>query len=118
VASFFPCFIDPEGNEQLMAEISKEELQSIPHSFKKDKIPRLDGLPIELFSSCFDFFGDDLLRVVEYTCSTGRILVAFNPIFIALIPKNNNPFSFHHFGPISLYNSIYKIISKIISHRI
>jgi hypothetical protein len=49
-----------------MIEVSKEELQVILHSFKKDKIPSLEGLLVELFTNYFEFFGDDMVRVVKY----------------------------------------------------
>jgi len=42
----------------------------------------------------------------------------FNAPFIAFIPEVDNPTNFNQFRPISLCNSVYKIISKIISHRI
>jgi hypothetical protein len=56
--------------------------------------------------------------MVEYSTSTGQVLVAFHATFKALIPKTRNPISFDHFRSISLYNSIYKIISKLISSRL
>lgn len=43
---------------------------------------------------------------------------AFNSTFIALIPKVHTPQSFDDFRPISLYNCIYKVTSKIIALRI
>jgi hypothetical protein len=39
-------------------------------------------------------------------------------LYIALISKSDNPVSFYDFFPISLYNCIYKIISKTISRRL
>ena len=41
-----------------------------------------------------------------------------NHTFIALIPKVNNPEKVSNFRPISLYNVIYKIISKVIANRL
>jgi hypothetical protein len=40
-----------------------------------------------------------------------------NHLFIALIPKQLVDSSVHQFRPISLYNIIYKIISKILANR-
>jgi hypothetical protein len=45
-------------------------------------------------------------------------LATFNSTFIALIPNTYNPTKFEIFRPISLCNCIYKIISKIIAHRL
>lgn len=38
--------------------------------------------------------------------------------YLALIPKEANPSTFNRFHPISLCNSSYKIITKIIANRI
>jgi hypothetical protein len=64
------------------------------HNFQKYKIPRLDRLPVEFYSSFFDFLGVDLLRVVEYSRTSSQILAAFNTSFTMLIPKSDNLSSF------------------------
>ena len=55
---------------------------------------------------CNDFFS----RVVD--------LQAINSSFITLIPKNNNPISPNDFRPISLVNSILKLITKLMADRL
>jgi hypothetical protein len=60
---------------------------------------------------------EDLLRVTEESKESRRILVLFNTIIIALIPKFDNPYRFEEYRPISLCSCIYKIISKIIARR-
>ena len=62
--------------------------------------------------------GDDILKVVEDSCLSGRISTCFNSTFIALIPKVDNPKSLNDFRPISLCNCIYKVITKVISRRL
>jgi hypothetical protein len=98
-----------------MAKISKEELLSTLQSFQKDKSPDLDGLRIEFFLGFYDFIGSNLLKVVEYSKSNSQTLNAFNSTFLVLITKSDNPSKFDHCRPISLYNSVYKIISKMIA---
>jgi hypothetical protein len=118
VASLFPSFVDQEQNESLMVEFTEEELQRNLHNFQKDKILGPDGLPVEFYSGTFDILGWDLLKTIEYSCTTGQILAPFNSTFITLIPKSDNPQSFDQFRPISLCNNIYKIITKIIANRL
>jgi hypothetical protein len=46
---FFPSFFGEEGNWDLMAKVTEEELKEVLHIFQKDKIHGLDGWPIEFF---------------------------------------------------------------------
>jgi hypothetical protein len=87
VANLFPSFVDQEGNEYLMAEISKEELCKVMQSFYKDRSLGSDGLATDFYSGYFDFSRDDLLRTVEYSQPTGQVLDPFNATFITLIPR-------------------------------
>lgn len=81
-----------------------------------------------------DLFENDILAVVEELRQKGRILVAFNSTFVAFILKKDmgisfedclafilkkdKGISFEDYHPISLWNIIYKITTKIIANRI
>jgi hypothetical protein len=100
-----------------MENISKEEIWEILHSIQKEKSLGLDGWLVEYFIGFYEVLEQDLLRVVEESRASGKILVAYNTTFIALIPKSNSPVGFEEYMSISLCNCIYKIISKIIATR-
>ena len=70
------------------------------------------------FIWCNEFIGEGLIGVVEESRQTSNILRTFNSIFLALIPRFENPFSFNQLKPISLCNCVYKIIYKIIVLRL
>jgi hypothetical protein len=53
-------------------------LKVVLSSFKQDKIPGPDGLPIELYLGFYDLLEEDLLRVIEEVKSSGKVLGAFN----------------------------------------
>jgi len=114
----FPRLIDEDTNEDLNAEVTKDEIKSVLNSFKKAKSPRLDGWTIEFYIGFFDLVGDDLWKLVEESKSSGKVLGAINSTFIDLIPKIKEPSSFGNFRPISLCNLGYKLISKIIANRL
>jgi hypothetical protein len=101
-----------------MADITSKELFATLKSFQKDKIPGPNGLPVEFYLKCFDFLGQNLVGVVEYSRSTDQMLLSFNATFISLIPKEDNPRYFNYFRPISRCNNIYKIITKLIAKRL
>jgi hypothetical protein len=60
----------------------------------------------EVYQLCFDFFNEKI------------DLQAINSAFITLVPKVNNPSKVNDFRPISLINSIFKIITKLLGDRL
>jgi hypothetical protein len=114
LASYFPKFNEEDMNEDLMVEVSKKELQALVESFQTDKNPEVDGWSINFFLWFNNFIKDDSLKGVEESRASGRILGSIDSIFVPLIHKKDDPSSFKKFKQISLYNSLYKIISKVI----
>lgn len=78
----------------LIEDISKKELENVIHIFQKDKRPGTYGLPIEYYIKCMEFIVDDLLYIIEYSCSSSKMLETFNSTFLPLIPKYDNITSF------------------------
>jgi hypothetical protein len=56
--------------------------------------------------------------MLNYTLRKQRIGGSTNSTFLVLIPKDSNPSNFTRFRPISLCNSSYKILTKIIANRL
>lgn len=85
---------------------------------QSDKAPGLDGFMTLFFQKCWGFLGSDVWKVVEECKKRACMLKQFNTTHITLIPKMASPSSFAYFRPISLCNTIYKIVTKAISIRI
>lgn len=114
----FPTMFEEEKNNTLFQPVSEEELLQFLKTFKKYKSPELDGWTIELFIHFFDLLKRDLLTMVEESRLKGSIHQHISSTFNALIPKMKKATIFSDFRPISLCNTIYKIILKIIANRI
>lgn len=56
--------------------------------------------------------------MVKDAFSSGKIDPALTDTLIALIPKVDSPKSFKEFRPISLCNTVYKILTKVLVQRI
>ncbi|XP_028098761.1 uncharacterized protein LOC114298400 [Camellia sinensis] len=50
--------------------------------------------------------------------TNGRLAYGLNSSFITLVPKKDNPVDLVDFRPISLVNSMYRILAKVLSHRL
>lgn len=62
--------------------------------------------------------GDDVWHLVRDAFDTRAVDASIMETLIVLIPKVDHPASIKEFGPISLCNVIYKIITKVLVERI
>eukprot|EP01018_Ginkgo_biloba_P022601 Gb_35090 [translate_table: standard] len=82
-------WIEKVNNQMLMEEVSKDELQIVLTSFKKDKSLGPDGWTIEFYSGFYDLLEEDLLRVIEEVKNSGKVSRSLNATFLDLIPKKD-----------------------------
>jgi len=83
-----------------------------------DKAPGPDGFTARFFISCWDIIHRDLIRMVKKSQHCSKIGGGTNSSFLALIPKEKGAQNFSRFRPISLCNTGYKIITKVIANRL
>ena len=62
--------------------------------------------------------GNDITQAVLYFLNSATLPPHLNHTFITLIPKVSNPEVASKFRPISLYNVLYKIFSKVLANRL
>ncbi|XP_028104944.1 uncharacterized protein LOC114303962 [Camellia sinensis] len=60
----------------------------------------------------------EVLQFMAEFHSQGKIVSGLNSSFITLIPKREEPCELSDFRPISLVNSVYKILAKVLSKRL
>ena len=94
MAGFFPQFVDQEGNDSLLRQVTTLEILATLQSFQRDKFPSLDGCLVKFYLGFYVHIGGDLLKVVEEYHREGFIHPPLNSNFIALIPKKDSLVSF------------------------
>ena len=87
------------------------------NSIKAFKAPGPDGLHVGFFQRFWMVVGESVKHEVKQIFRLKRIPPYLNNAIIALIPKQLGPETINHFRPISLCNTIYKIVSKILVLR-
>jgi hypothetical protein len=83
-----------------------------------DKAPGIDGFTSRLFQNRWDIIKLDLTKLIRKSQNCNKIGGGTNSYVLALIPKEKGAVNFGRFRPISLCNTSYKILTKIIANRI
>jgi len=113
-----PKGVTKEMNDDLVKEIEEEEIKRMIWAMNLDKAPGPDGFPICFYKAFWGVIKKDLTKMIRWFQRKGKIGGYTNATFLALIPKENRPTSFARFRPISLCNSSYKILAKILTSRL
>lgn len=77
-----------------------------------------DGFPAIFYKKFWDIVGENVINAVISFFQLGTMPKEINSSLIALTPKTQNPTTINNFRPISLCNSVYKIISKLLEAKI
>ncbi|CAA7034519.1 unnamed protein product [Microthlaspi erraticum] len=95
-----------------------EDITKAIFSLPKDKAPGPDGFTMEFFTTSWGLVGSSLIAAVKdfFTCS--YLLRQVNSTVISLIPKVPRAETLQNFRPISLCNTVYKVISRLLSARL
>ncbi|CAA7058378.1 unnamed protein product [Microthlaspi erraticum] len=102
----------------LVAIPTDAEITQALFSLPKNKAPGPDGFTMEFFTSSWDLVGPDLLAAVREFFTGSFMLRQVNTTVISLIPKIAGAETLQNFRPISLCNTVYKVISRILSLRL
>eukprot|EP00253_Pinus_taeda_P022364 PITA_22364 len=113
-----PNCVQDSDNAKLIAPISMEELKDVLDSMEPDKAPGPDGFSVRFLLTCWSTIKKDLWRMVRKSQNCAKLGGGINSAFLALIPKEKGASDFSRFRPISLCNSSYKLVSKIIANRL
>lgn len=102
----------------LMEKFTKEEILKALNQLHPDKAPGLDRFPTSFFQKCWPILGSKMTEALETTRSSRRFLREINNTFIVLIPKKDKALYLDEFRPISLCNTIYKVLTKTLANRL
>ena len=118
ISSFSCRFFSEKEQERIGREVLEEDIRVGLWALKAFKAPGRNGL----HAGFFQHFWHDVKQLVcdeiKNCFAQGCIPDYLNETLITLIPKCQCPEILLHYKPISLCNSIYKVILKIIMGRI
>lgn len=102
----------------LEAAFSKDKVWAAIKSCDGNKSLGSDGFNLICLQKCWEILKSNVLQFFKEFYENGKLVAGVNNSFITLIPKIECPTSLSDFRPFSLIRSLYKIVAKVLSHRI
>jgi hypothetical protein len=109
--------VTQEMNAELMADFTEKDIGTALQQMAALKAPGLDGFNASFYQQNWYTIHKEVCLAILHFFNTGILDPKINTTFIALIPKISSPSSVTDFRLISLYNVIYKLISKVLANR-
>ena len=110
--------VTAEENADLIKPVTDDEIYTAVFQMDPYKAPGPDGFGASFYQDHWVVIRDLLCVAVKDFFHSGNLLKEVNHTFITLIPKVENPETTAQFRPISLCNTLYKILAKILVNRI
>ena len=83
-----------------------------------DKALRPDGYTVAFWHFNWSIVKEEIMLMFNDFFKLGKFMRCMNLAFIVLVPKKTGAEDLKDFRPISLVNSLYKLISKVLANRI
>ena len=114
VVAHIPRVVTEEMNDWLVRDFHPEEVRFTLFQMQPSKAPGPDSMTAFFFHMFWHIVGADVTNAVLSCLNFGIILRNINNTHITLIPKTKDPELITKYCLISLYNVLYKIISKML----
>ena len=109
--------VTEEKNQELLKPITAEEVKEAMKQLPSGKAPGVDAMPAEFYQELWDELDQDIVNFAEEAINLAHIHEELNVSKIALLPKTEDRSRIKNFRPISLLNTLYKVIAKIYANR-
>jgi hypothetical protein len=110
--------LNNEACQSLSKQVTKDEVTQALNQMNPFKAPGPDGFQGIFFKQYWHIVGDDVTHLISVAFETGEFPQSLSETLVALIPKVDCPTNFKEFRPISLCNTVYKLITKILVNRL
>jgi len=113
-----PIRVTNEMNKELTKELTLKEIQDAISAMPKGKAPKCDGIPTEFFQEFINEISPTLLQAFLAMLRNEETSELINKGLIILIPKSGDHAKLGNWRPITLLESLYKILAKKLARRL
>ncbi|KAI0496404.1 hypothetical protein KFK09_022720 [Dendrobium nobile] len=103
--------------ELLFSEFTVEEIDFVIKNLVKNIAPGGDGVTYSI-KFYWKIIKEDFVKALNHFLNLGSIDCNWKDTLVIFIPKVSNPLLPTNYRPISLCNSVYKVVAKIILNRL
>jgi hypothetical protein len=102
----------------LEQNFGKDEVIQVVKDLQGDKAPGPDRFTMAFFQKCWVVIEEDVMGFFHEVHTYCKFERSLNASFIALIPKKQNASNIRDFRLISLIESVYKLLAKVLANRL
>ena len=102
----------------LIRPFTLEEVQFAIAGLKGEGAPGPDGLPVLFYKEFWALVKGDVMAALEELRSPQANMERINKSYLFMLPKRQGAESVNDYRPISLSNSIYLIVAKVLANRL
>ena len=114
--SSFTCDKIPSSIGQCRP-ITLDEVSEAMKQLPSGKAPGVDSIPAEFYQELWDNIDRDVFNFVTEAITQATLADELNISKITLLPKSEDRLRIKNYRPISLLNTLYKVVAKVYANR-
>ena len=107
-----------DARDSLEAPFSLIELTEVLGKMNRRKVPGLDGLPVEFYTTFWDVLGPEIVEVAEDMHRQGRLTESMRSGALSLLYKKGDPRDLANWRPLTMLCVDLKIFAKALTERL
>lgn len=105
-------------SQQMLLIPTAMEIKSVLFKLNPYKVPGPDGLTSAFFKDSWNIMGAEVVSAVRNFFASNFLPSAANATILSLVPKFAGATKISDFRPIYCFNTIYKVISRLLVKRL